>query len=72
MTLSELDALGIEIRPDGRNAMVIMRHGAVEGWIERSRHDRHIWRALNVRGQLFRGASVSRLIDQIADNLAPK
>jgi len=72
MRIETLRALGLEVRSDGRDALVILRHGAVEAWIERMPKDRNRWKAVNVRGKLFTAHSGSRLLDMIADNLAPK
>jgi hypothetical protein len=72
MRLDVLEALGLEVRGDGRDALIVLRGGAVEAWIERMPKDRTRWKALNVRGQLFEAHSGSRILDMIADNLHPR
>jgi hypothetical protein len=72
MRLDVMEALGLEVRGDGRDALVVLRHGAVEAWIERMPKDRNRWKAVNVRGKLFVAHSGSRLLDMIADNLSPR
>jgi hypothetical protein len=72
MRLDLMDALGLEVRSDGPDGLVVLRHGAVEAWIIRSSRDRNLWKASNVRGQLFEERSGSRILDRIAENLAPR
>ena len=72
MKLETMEALGLEVRSDGPNGLIVLRHGAVEAWIIRSSRDRNLWKATNVRGQLFEERSGSRLMDRIADSLPPR
>jgi hypothetical protein len=60
-----MQALGFEIRRDGEASLVIIRNGAVAGWIERSRRDRTAWRAVTVSGELKKCHSVSAAVDHI-------
>lgn len=72
MTHDQAEALGLDVRRDGDGAFVVTYRGALEAWIEKSSRDATLWRALNVRGKLFHGRSVSTLLDQIADHLPPR
>jgi hypothetical protein len=72
MKLEMMEALGLEVRSDGPDGLIVLRHGAVEAWIIRSSRDRNLWKATNVRGQLFEERSGSRLMDRIADSLPPR
>ena len=65
LTPDEMQALGFEIRRDGDAALVIIRHGAVAGYVERSRRDRTQWRAVTVSGELRKCHSVSAAVDHI-------
>jgi hypothetical protein len=72
MNLDAMEALGLEVRSDGPDGLVVLRYGSVEAWIIRSSRDRNLWKATNVRGQLFEERSGSRILDRIAENLAPR
>jgi hypothetical protein len=72
MTPHDATALGLDVRPDGKGAMVILRNGAALAWIERSRRDRHMWRGVTTAGELYHARTVSELIDVIASNLPPR
>lgn len=65
LTPEQVDALGYEIRRDGPAALVIIRRGAVAGWVERSRRDSTIWRAVTVRGELKQVRTVSQAVEHI-------
>lgn len=65
LTPDQMDALGYEIRRDGPAALCIIRRGAVAGWVERSRRDRTIWRAVTVSGDLKQCRTVSQAVEHI-------
>ena len=64
-TLDEMEALGFEIRRDGPRSLVIIRRGAVAGWIEKSRREAGLWRAMTVKGELLHVRTVSSGIEHI-------
>jgi len=61
----QMEALGFEIKRDGPAALVIIRRGAVAGYVERSRRDRTLWRSVTVSGQLRHCHSVAAAVDHI-------
>jgi hypothetical protein len=71
MTPNQAQALGLDIRPDGAKALVVLYKGAAFAWVERSQRDRHLWRGVTVSGALFHARTVSELIDTLAANLPP-
>ena len=72
MTPHKAAALGLDIRPDGKDALIVMRGGAAFAWIERSRRDRHLWRGVTAGGTLYHARTVSELIDLIAADMPPR
>ena len=72
MTPHKAAALGLDIRPDGKDALIVMRGGAALAWIERSRRDRHLWRGVTAGGTLYHARTVSELIDLIASDMPPR
>jgi len=72
MTPDQIEALGLEVRPDGRASMVVLHHHAAAAWIERHPRDRLKWRAVTAQGVLFESRTVGGLLDQIASNLPPR
>jgi hypothetical protein len=72
MTPHDAAALGLDVRPDGKDAMVILRNGAAFAWIERSRRDRHLWRGVMAGGDLYHARTVSELLDVLAANAPPR
>ena len=71
MTPNEAQSLGLDIRPDGAKALVILYKGEALAWVERSKRDRHLWRGVTVSGALFHARTVSDLLDTLAGNLPP-
>jgi hypothetical protein len=72
MTPDVAEALGLEFRPDGGEAFIVLRDGAVEAWIDRCEKDSHQWRAVTVKGLLLKARTVSALLDDVASNLTPR
>jgi len=72
MTPHDAAALGFEIKPDGREAMVMLYHGTAFAFIERSARDRFTWRGVTVSGELFKAGTVSVLIDLLASAAPPR
>lgn len=68
LTPNEFERLGFEIRRDGPAALVILRHGAIAGHVERSRRDRTLWRSVTVSGQLRHVRSVSAGVEHIVSS----
>jgi hypothetical protein len=71
MTPETAQALHIELKPDGRGAMVMLYRGSAFAFIERSSRDRFTWRGVTVSGELFKAKTVAALVDILADNLPP-
>jgi hypothetical protein len=72
MTPDQMDALHLTIEPDGEGAYVVMRGDAVAAWFERSGKDRNLWRAVLADGTLYKGRTISALLDWTAANLPPR
>lgn len=61
----EMERLGFEIRRDGPLSLVIIKRGAVAGYVVRSKRDRNLWRAVTVSGELRHVRSVSCGVEHI-------
>jgi hypothetical protein len=72
MTPETAQALHIELKPDGRDAMIMLYRGNAFAFIERSQRDRFTWRGVTVSGQLFKAGTVSALVDTLAGHLPPQ